>query len=159
MNESKQRRQIQKFLKGNFKIDVDAFCIYQWVERCHVQKWWGMGVALAAHVPPDTLDSNYQKRLAFILNECRNNFEAEQKNEVQSSKLVNTQYNNINYEFPTNRKETSPIHYINYLVYEENVQYFDEVARKLSAKFHDGNLKKSKQLLYHHSRHRGIKLK
>ena len=167
MNESSQKRQIQRFLKGHDKRDIDAFCIYQWIERCHIQKWWEMGIALAAYMPPDTLENNYQKRLEFILNECRKNFDAEQSIEAQSSKTVSSthqdkilsKHENTNYAFPTHLKETSPIHYINYLVCEKQVLYFDEVARILCTKFHDGNLRKSKQLLYNHSRHRGIKLK
>jgi len=73
MNESTQRRQIQKFLRGNGKRDIDVFTIYQWIERCHIQKWWDLGIALGSHIPPNSLDSNYQKRLAFLLSECRRN--------------------------------------------------------------------------------------
>jgi hypothetical protein len=71
MNESTQKRQIQKFLRGTDKRDIDVFTIYQWIDRCHIQKWWDLGMALGSHIPPNSLDSNYQKRIAFLLSECQ----------------------------------------------------------------------------------------
>lgn len=71
MNESTQRRQIQRFLKGNDKRDIDAFCIYQWIERCYYQGWWEMAVELSPYVTPGTLNPDLQKRLDVLLKECR----------------------------------------------------------------------------------------
>lgn len=73
MNESSQKRQIQRFLRGHDKRDIDAFCIYQWIERCHIQKWWGLAIELSPYIKPGTLQTDYQKRLDFILRDCRNN--------------------------------------------------------------------------------------
>lgn len=73
MNESSQKRQIQRFLTGHDKRDIDAFCIYQWIERCHIQKWWGLAIELSPYIKPGTLQTDYQKRLDFILRDCRNN--------------------------------------------------------------------------------------
>jgi hypothetical protein len=198
MNKAIQERQIRRFLRGKAKKDVDAFCIYQWIERCHFEEWWEMGVALGSQLQPNSLNRDYEKRLDFILLECRRNderekkaqnvtigeiidsFDGTEKDELlkqfkmyipstmkwmdilrvpQGRPSASESIEDVHYSFPTHKKETSPIHYINYLVYEENIQYFDEVARKLSMKFHNGNLKKSKQLLYNHARHRGIQLK
>jgi len=71
MNESTQKRQIQRFLKGNDKRDIDAFCIYQWIERCHFQEWWEMAIELSPYITPGSLNTDYQKRLDFILKDCR----------------------------------------------------------------------------------------
>ena len=71
MNESTQKRQIQRFLKGNDKRDIDAFCIYQWIERCHIQEWWEMAIELSPYITPGSLNTDYQKRLDFILKDCR----------------------------------------------------------------------------------------
>jgi hypothetical protein len=167
MNDSTQKRQIQRFLRGQDKRDIDAFSIYQWIERCHIQGWWGLGIALASNLPPNSLDQNYQKRLEFLLNECRKNVDAEQESQKMLAKTnkefdknkVLSNSKDINYSFPTHYKEISPIHFINHLVHEEKIQYFDEIAQRLCIKFHDGNLRKSKRLLYNHARHRGIQLK
>jgi len=71
MNESTQKRQIQRFLRGNDKRDVDAFTIYQWIERCHSQEWWGLAMELSPYIPPGSLKAEYQKRLEVLLKECR----------------------------------------------------------------------------------------
>lgn len=71
MNESTQKRQIHRFLKGNDKRDVDAFTIYQWIERCHSQGWWEMAIELSPNIPPGSLNPEYQKRLEVLLKECR----------------------------------------------------------------------------------------
>ena len=71
MNESTQKRQIQKFLRGQDKRDLDAFHIYQWIERCHIQGWWKMAVGLSSSIPPGSLTPEYQKRLEVLLKECR----------------------------------------------------------------------------------------
>jgi hypothetical protein len=71
MNETTQKRQIQRFLNGNDKRDIDAFCIYQWIERCHFQEWWEMAIELAPHITPGSLNSDYQKKLDFIFQDCR----------------------------------------------------------------------------------------
>jgi hypothetical protein len=72
MNESTQKRQIQRFLKGNDKRDIDAFSIYQWIERCHIQEWWQLAIELSTYITPSSLNIDYQKRLDFILKDCRN---------------------------------------------------------------------------------------
>jgi len=71
MNESTQKRQIQKFLRGNDKRDIDVFTIYQWIERCHIQGWWEMAIELSPNIPPGSLNPEYQKRLEVLLKECR----------------------------------------------------------------------------------------
>ena len=79
MDVESQKRKIRRFLKGSIKDGVDAFCIYQWIERCHYQEWWEMGVALGSHIQPNSLNKDYQKRLEFILSECRRNNDLEKK--------------------------------------------------------------------------------
>jgi len=71
MNEATQKRRIQRFLKGNDKRDIDAFCIYQWIERCHIQEWWEMAIELSPYITPGSLNTDYQKRLDFTLKDCR----------------------------------------------------------------------------------------
>jgi len=75
MNKEKRKRQIRMFLDGKGGKDVDAFCIYQWIERCHFHSWWDYALRLAPSVPPNSLDQHYHKRLDFLLTECRNNLE------------------------------------------------------------------------------------
>jgi hypothetical protein len=83
MNKEKQKRQIELFLSGKGGQDVDAFCVYQWIERCHFQKWWDRALKLAPNVPPNSLDQHYHKRLDFLLSDCRNNFEQFERECVQ----------------------------------------------------------------------------
>jgi len=71
MNESTQKRQIQRFLNGNDKRDVDAFSIYQWIERCQNNEWWDMAIKLSSYITPGVLSTDYQRRLDFILKDCR----------------------------------------------------------------------------------------
>ena len=71
MNDSTQKRQIQRFLRGQDKRAIDAFSIYQWIERCHSQEWWRLAIELSPHITPGSLKSDYQKRLDVILKECR----------------------------------------------------------------------------------------
>lgn len=71
MNKDKQQRRIQRFLAGTGKKNVDTFCVYQWIERCHYEGWWDLGTALGSHVPPNSLAQDYHKRLDFLLRECR----------------------------------------------------------------------------------------
>jgi hypothetical protein len=73
MNSESQHRKILAFLGGKFKKDIDAFCIYQWVERCHNEEWWDLGIQLAGHIPSNSMDQQYHKRLYFLLSECRIN--------------------------------------------------------------------------------------
>ncbi len=80
MNKEKQRREILRFLKGKGNKDVDAFCIYQWIERCHFHGWWDIGIALAPSVPPNSLDQDYHKRLNYLLYECRSKLKASTDN-------------------------------------------------------------------------------
>ncbi|MDO8722808.1 MAG: hypothetical protein Q7J31_11405 [Syntrophales bacterium] len=71
MDSESQKRKIRRFLKGSIKDGLDAFCIYQWIERCHYQEWWEMGVALGSQIQLNSLNKDYQKRLEFILKDCR----------------------------------------------------------------------------------------
>ena len=71
MNKEKQRRQILRFLRGKGNRDIDAFCIYQWIERCHFEGWWNLALELANSIPPNSLNKDYHKRLNYLLSECR----------------------------------------------------------------------------------------
>jgi len=71
MNESTHKRQIQRFLRAQDKRDIDAFCVYQWIERCHIQGWWKMAIELSSNIPPGSLNEEYQKRLDVLLKESR----------------------------------------------------------------------------------------
>jgi hypothetical protein len=73
MDAESQKRKIRRFIKGTINNGIDTFCIYQWIERCHFEGWWEMGVALGSHLQPNSLNKDYQKRLEFILSECRRN--------------------------------------------------------------------------------------
>lgn len=73
MDKENQHHQIQKFLKGKYRREIDAFCIYQWIERCHFHGWWNIGLKLGPLVPPNSLDIHYHKRLDYLLSECRRN--------------------------------------------------------------------------------------
>jgi len=77
LNKENQRRHIIKFLAHRNTFDVDAFCIYQWIERCHFHKWWDLALELAVHLPPNSLNSEYDMRLNFILKECRKQIQLE----------------------------------------------------------------------------------
>lgn len=72
MNEESERRQILRFLKGKGTKDVDAFCLYQWVERCHFHRWWKLGIQIGTAIPPNSLKEDYFKRLNYLLADCRN---------------------------------------------------------------------------------------
>lgn len=72
MNNEVQRRKIIRFLKGKGHKEIDAFCIYQWIDRCHYQGWWDFAVALGPAIPPNSLNQDYQKRIEFLLGQCRN---------------------------------------------------------------------------------------
>ncbi len=71
MNKGSQRRQIIKFLDRKSSYDVDAFCLYQWIERCNFEQWWDLAIELSAYLPPNSLDMEYDKRLNYILKKCR----------------------------------------------------------------------------------------
>jgi hypothetical protein len=71
MDCEQEKHQIQRFLHGKQAKPVDAFHIYQWIERCHFQEWWEMAIALSPYIPPGSLNLQYQKRLEVILKECR----------------------------------------------------------------------------------------
>jgi len=79
MDAETQKRKIRRFIKGAIKDGIDPFCIYQWIERCHFEGWWEMGVALGSQLQPNSLNKDYEKRLDFILSECRRNHEREKK--------------------------------------------------------------------------------
>ncbi len=83
MSRDSQKRKILRFLKGKGRKDIDAFCIYQWIDRCHFHGWWDLGVALGPSVPPNSLDEHYHKRLDFLLGECRSKFEALKKEFIE----------------------------------------------------------------------------
>ena len=72
MNQEVQRRKIIKFLKGKGNQETDAFCIYQWIDRCHYHGWWDFAVALGSSLPPNSLSQDYHKRIEFLLSQCRN---------------------------------------------------------------------------------------
>jgi hypothetical protein len=72
LNRDKQKKSIERFLKGNSSKDIDVFCIYQWIDRCYYEGWWDLGIRLASHIPPNSLTHHYEKRLAFIISEFRN---------------------------------------------------------------------------------------
>ncbi|MBI4596106.1 MAG: hypothetical protein HY730_06975 [Candidatus Tectomicrobia bacterium] len=76
MNEEIQRRKIIKFLKGKINKDIDVFCVYQWIDRCHFHGWWDLGMKLSPSVPPNSLDKHYHQRLDFLIRECRSNYDA-----------------------------------------------------------------------------------
>lgn len=71
MNKDFEKRRILRFLRGQGKRMVDAFGIYQWIERCHYHTWWDLGHQLGSHIPPGSLDLDYHRRLEFLLSECR----------------------------------------------------------------------------------------
>lgn len=71
MNKEKQKRQIHSFLNGKVDKDIDAFAIYQWIERCHAEGWWNLGIELASYIPPNALSQEYHKRLNYLLSELR----------------------------------------------------------------------------------------
>jgi hypothetical protein len=73
VNREVQRRKIQRFLNGKGEKDIDAFSIYQWIDRCYHEGWWDLALALAPNLPPHSLRQDYRKRLNFLLSECMNN--------------------------------------------------------------------------------------
>lgn len=75
MNRESQKRKIRRFLEGKGTKDLDAFCIYQWIDRCHYEGWWDLAVSLGPSIPPNSLSHDYHKRLEFLLNESRKNLE------------------------------------------------------------------------------------
>jgi hypothetical protein len=86
MDSESQKRKIRRFIKGAIKGSIDAFCIFQWIERCHFERWWEKGVALGSHLQPNALNKDYQKRLEFILSECRRNHDLEEKAQYASKR-------------------------------------------------------------------------
>jgi len=71
MDDQQEKRQIKRFLNGKHRKPVDAFHIYQWIERCHFQKWWKLAIELSSSIPPNSLDADYQRRLDVICKDCR----------------------------------------------------------------------------------------
>ena len=71
MNKEIQERKISRFLNGKGNQEIDAFCIYQWIDRCHYEGWWDFAVALGPSMPPNSLNQDYQKRIEFLLGQCR----------------------------------------------------------------------------------------
>jgi hypothetical protein len=72
-----QRRQIKGFIRKGGRKQIDAFGIYLWIERCHYQGWWDLGSELSSYLPPNSLSPDYQKRLEYLANDCRNKLAAE----------------------------------------------------------------------------------
>jgi hypothetical protein len=73
----RQRRQIKGFIRKKGRKQTDALGIYLWIERCHYQGWWDLGVELASYLPPNSLSPDYQKRLEYLANDCRNRLSEE----------------------------------------------------------------------------------
>jgi len=71
MSGYKQKRAIERFLKGIGTKNIDVFSLYQWIDRCYYQGWWDLACALGANIPPNSLILDYHKRLEFLLRECR----------------------------------------------------------------------------------------
>jgi hypothetical protein len=70
MNKDSQKKKMLKFLKRSNAEDIDAFCLYQWVDRCVFQGWWRLGITLGYRIPPNSLNDVYHKRLEYLLAEC-----------------------------------------------------------------------------------------
>ncbi|HUT70871.1 MAG TPA: hypothetical protein VMW89_09360 [Desulfatiglandales bacterium] len=83
MNRESQKRKIRRFLGGKGKRDLDAFCIYQWIDRCHYEAWWDLALALRPSIPPNSLGEHYDKRLDYLLRECKNEFDSLTKEYVE----------------------------------------------------------------------------
>jgi hypothetical protein len=92
MNEESQHRKILSFLDKRSNKDIDNFCIFQWIERCHFQGWWGLAIELAVHVPPNSLDRDYHKRLDFILKDCREKLSERRKPAPSVERIGRTVY-------------------------------------------------------------------
>ncbi len=81
MNGEVQKKRIDQFLKGKGRKEIDTFCLYQWIDRCHFQGWWDEAVALGSFIHPKSLNQDYEKRIVFLLGQCRNNIK-ERKNKL-----------------------------------------------------------------------------
>ena len=79
MNKESQKRKIARFLNGKINKDIDPFCIYQWIERCFYHGWWKLGIQLASSLPPNSIGDHFQKRLDYLLLECRRNAKEDTK--------------------------------------------------------------------------------
>jgi hypothetical protein len=104
MNKDSQHKKIKRFLKGKGANDVDPFCIYQWIDRSYYECWYDIAISLSAHLPPNSLDENYQKRLNFLLIECRAKLKEEKTNIEQFQKEVESMFEEYNIKDPKNRK-------------------------------------------------------
>ncbi len=71
--ELRQRREVNRFLKGVYLKDVDAFQVYQWIERCHFHQWWHLAISLYNHLVPNSIGADYQKRIDYLVKECKRN--------------------------------------------------------------------------------------
>ena len=85
MNRDSQSLKIRRFLEGKGKKDIDAFCIYQWIDRCHFEGWWDMALALAPSLPPNSLNHDYHKRLEYLLSEAGKNLKSLKKEFIKIS--------------------------------------------------------------------------
>lgn len=85
MNRESQKRKIRRFLEGKGKKDIDAFCIYQWIDRCHYEGWWDLALELAPNLPPNSLNHDYHKRLEYLLTESGKNLKSLKKEFIKIS--------------------------------------------------------------------------
>lgn len=88
MNSSGQKRKIKRFLRGILKKDIDVFCIYQWVERCHYEGWWHLATDLGSRIPPNSLMNDYQKRFEFLLRESAEHYETQKASFIEEKKKL-----------------------------------------------------------------------
>ena len=136
MNEESQRRKILRLLKGKGPKDVDAFCIYQWVERCHYQGWWNLGVKLGSHVPPNSLDTHYHKRLEYLLSECRLNSTGLDKQyvpKIDSSIEVNRPLNKLPIFENSSHETLRQIYCVLYFMQREEQDFSTAVRSSMKA--------------------------
>jgi len=100
MNKDSQLKLIKRFLNGTCKNDVDPFCIYQWIDRSYYEGWWNIAIELSAYLPPNSLDENYQKRLNFLLFECRAKLKEVKANTEKFQKEVESIFEEHNIKDP-----------------------------------------------------------
>ena len=82
MNRESQKRKILKFINKKIAKDIDAFCVYQWIERCHFEGWWDLALSLTQSVPPNSLNEDYHKRLNYLLSDCRHKLKIAQETTI-----------------------------------------------------------------------------
>jgi hypothetical protein len=135
MNELSQKKRIERFLRGRIAGNIDSFCIYQWIERCHFQGWWQMVLSLSSSVPPNSLDDHHHKRLEFLLQECRNNLSTngittDEAGAVNEKQIIDLLVNKL--EYPAEEAERMFAHYLR----GSKVTGFAFNGKMYQAKFH-----------------------